>query len=585
MTHYDIIIESGTIIDGQRTPRFKGDVGIKDGKVAAIVGAGGLSRQSANKRIDARGLIVAPGFVDLHTHYDAQLFWDPYCTIGGWHGVTSVIIGNCGFGIAPCRPEMRDRTMRGLTRNEAISYDAMKAGIPWDWTTFPEYMNSVEHAPKAVNIVSYVGLAPILAHVMGGAESAKARRPTRSELDEMKRLLNESLDAGACGISAQRLGVNAIQRDFDGTPMITDLMHIDDFYELVSVLKDHGRGVVQCTGLSMDESEKTCEVSGANLIYNAIALECDQHGMKTDGWERFAEWAAEANRRGYRICPQLIITGVDYEFTLEDWNLYDFSPLWRDLTLGTVTERLEKMGDLSRRPALREEFDNLTKNSDMPNATAAVQFNTLAGNSVNLVEREDLRKYEGMTIRQIANTESKHPVDVMLDLAVADELRTTFATPPNQLNPQHMQVLLKSPFTLPGLSDGGAHMKFLWMGRYTTEYLTVWVRQHNLVDLEYAHWHLSAAPAMAGGLVDRGVIRVGLPADIIVYDYDKLGWTEVEKVTDLPAGDWRRISKGVGYRYTIVNGEITLIDNEPTGKMSGQLLRHGVSKITMFKAA
>lgn len=291
-------------------------------------------------------------------------------------------------------------------------------------------------------------------------------------------------------------------------------------------------------------------------------------------------WADETNRKGHRVTPQIIVTGVDYEFTLEDWNMYDFSPLWRDLCLGTVEERLEKMKDLSRRPALREEFDKVHEmigQATETAATSAIQFNTLADNTVVLCEDEALEKYEGMTIRAIAEQEGRHPVDVMLDIAVADGLRTTFATPPNKLNPRDMKKLLTAPHTIPGMSDGGAHMKFSWLGRYGTEYITHWVRSENLVDLEYAHWHLSAVPAASAGLLNRGVINVGSPADIIVYDYDNLGWTPVEKVYDLPAGDWRRVSKGVGYEYTIVNGQITFVGSEPTGKIPGKLLRHGLS--------
>lgn len=577
MSDFDIIIKNGTIVDGLRTPRFVGDIGIKDGKVARITGSGGLSRKTADEVIDADGLVVAPGFVDLHTHFDAQIFWDPYCSIGGWHGVTSVVIGNCGFGLAPCSPENRERAMLALTRNEAISLDAMKEGLPWDWESFPEYMDSVERTPKGVNVISYIGLAPIFAQTMGGFDKAKGRRPTADELDAMKKIISESMDAGACGISAQHLGENTLQRDYDGTPMITDYMHIDDFAELSSVLKEKGFGAIQTNGISPQECEKLCEASGATLIFNAIALECDQHGMKADGWRDWISWADDANQRGYRVTPQTIITGIDYQFTFEDWNMYDFSPLWRDICMGTTAERKAKMLDPVRRAALRQEFDAI-KTIDanaMAAATSAIQFNTLDSTSVVMVENEDLREYEGMTIAEIAERENKHPVDVMLDIAVADDLLTTFATPPNHYNLKDMRELLLARHTLPGMSDGGAHMKFSWLGRYGTEYIANWVREHNLVDLEYAHWHLSAAPAAAAGFQNRGMIKVGAPADIIVYDYENLGWTPVTKVYDQPAGDWRRVSRGVGYRYVIVNGETTFVDGECTNRTPGRLLRNG----------
>src|SRR3954464_9875221 len=192
MTDFDIIIKGGTIVDGTRTPRYVSDLAIKNGKIAQI---GGLKGKTADRVLDAAGRIVAPGFVDLHTHYDAQIFWDPYCTLSGWHGVTSVALGNCGFGFAPSRTEDRDRAMLSMTRNEAIPYEAMKAGMPWDWVTFPDFIESLSRTPKGVNCLTYVPLTPLYAWVMGW-EEAKKRRPTEEELREMCRLIHEAMDAG-----------------------------------------------------------------------------------------------------------------------------------------------------------------------------------------------------------------------------------------------------------------------------------------------------------------------------------------------------------------------------------------------------
>src|SRR6516162_1469944 len=203
MADFDLVVRDGMIIDGTRMPRFRGDIGIKDGRIAQI---GRLPSSNGARVLDAGGLIAAPGFVDLHTHYDAQLFWDPYCSISGWHGVTSAVIGNCGFGFAPVKPEMRERAMLTMTRVEAIPYESMKAGLPWDWVTFPEFLNSVERQPKGINLLPYVPLAPILIWVMGLEEAKKGRKPTPKEEAEICRLLNESMDAGGCGWSAQRLG-------------------------------------------------------------------------------------------------------------------------------------------------------------------------------------------------------------------------------------------------------------------------------------------------------------------------------------------------------------------------------------------
>ena len=218
---YDIVIKGGTVIDGLRTPRYKSDVAIKDGKVASI---GSIDSSDAAEVVDASDRVVAPGFVDLHTHYDSQVFWDPWCTMSGWHGVTSVVIGNCGFGFAPCRPEDQDRAMLSVSRNEAVPLRTMRAGMPWDWVTFPEFLDSVDRTPKGVNIMSLVPLAPLYAYVVG-VDKAKEQRASDEELEKMCQLLLEGMEAGGCGWSSQILGdVGNMQRDYDGTPMVTDQM-------------------------------------------------------------------------------------------------------------------------------------------------------------------------------------------------------------------------------------------------------------------------------------------------------------------------------------------------------------------------
>src|SRR5215467_1296784 len=243
MADMDILIKGGTVVDGTRVPRYRADVWIKDGKIAQI---GGRAHGFAKITIDADGLIVAPGFVDLHTHYDAQIRWDPYCTISGWHGVTSLVLGNCGFGFAPVRPDFRERSMLTMTRTEAIPYDAMKVGMTWDWETIPQYLDSLDRSPKGVNCIQYMPTASLMTYVMG-LEAAKSRPATEAELKEMQRLLNEGMEAGLCGFSIQRLGRNSAQADFDGSPMVTDTMADDDILALAEVLAERDEGSIQIT--------------------------------------------------------------------------------------------------------------------------------------------------------------------------------------------------------------------------------------------------------------------------------------------------------------------------------------------------
>src|SRR5438067_13650043 len=220
MPVFDTVIRNGTVVDGLMLPRFRGDIGIRNGRIAGI---GRFGDDDGARVIAADDCIVAPGFVDLHTHYDSQIFWDPYCTVSGWHGVTTVVIGNCGFGFAPVKPHFRDRSMLAMTRTEAIPYDAMKVGMKWDWETIPEYLDSLDRAPKGVNCIQYMPTSSLMIYVMG-LDAAKTRPGTDAERAEMRRLLNEGMEAGLCGFSIQRLGKHSAQADFDGSPMVTDTM-------------------------------------------------------------------------------------------------------------------------------------------------------------------------------------------------------------------------------------------------------------------------------------------------------------------------------------------------------------------------
>jgi N-acyl-D-aspartate/D-glutamate deacylase len=563
MAEFDRVIRGGTVIDGLRTPRFRADVGIKDGRVARI---GRIASHEADEVLDAEGLIVAPGFVDLHTHYDSQVFWDPWCTISGWHGVTSVVIGNCGFGFAPCKPEYRLRSMQTMERNEAVRASTMEAGMPWDWESYPEFLDSLDRTPKGVNLVSYIGLNPLMSYVMGH-ENAKNRPASESERTEMCRLLDEALDAGCCGFSAQILGEDSVQRDFDGTPMITDRMDSGDLLAMARVLRRKGRGFVQLTAMP-PLAEQVAEESGRPVIWNALVLLPDHHGLTLGFYKDLLKWIAEANARGNRIFGQALTAQNNHEFTLDEWNLFDNQPSWREITTGSPEERMRRMSDPALRAAVKANY------IDDQYAVGAT-VTRIRDLVVSDVGDERYRGFEGLSVDEISTATGKHPIDAMLDLAVADDLKTRFTTPPQQIDIPAMREVANALFTLPGVSDGGAHMKFITLGRYPTEFLSLLVREHQIMDLEQAHWRLSAYPALAAGFSDRGFLREGAPADVLVYDFENLAIRPSERLHDFPAGDWRLACKADGYRYTLVNGELTFVDGECTGRTPGSLLRHG----------
>lgn len=580
MPQFDSIIKNGTIVDGTRVPRYKADIGIKNGKIAKI---GRLNANDATKVVDASGLIVAPGFIDLHTHYDAQLHWDPYCTIGSWHGVTSVTIGNCGFGFAPLRPQDADRAMLALSRTEAIPLEPMRVSMKVDWETFPQYMDRLSHMPLGINISHLFPIAPAVAYVMGGFDEAKKRFPNEKEMATIIGLYHEAVDAGAAGWSAQRLVPESrvsVQRDYDGTPMITDILPDSFYLTMAKAMAEKGDGCIQFTQSGATEAkfaveddfrflEKLAVTSGQPLLYNAI-LVSDKH---PESHKAQLKWVEEANARGARVFGQGVTARAPVRMTLEDWNLFDSVPAWKEATLGTVEERKAKLSKPELRASMRADYDK----GGME--TLNIVFGEFHKFIARKVRNTDLKlKYEGMSVEQIAEKEGKHPIDAMLDLSVADDLRTEWAGPVANGNIEGYKELMGSPYTMPGVSDGGAHVKFITPAIYPTEVLSWLVRETGVLSLEEAHFRLSGLMAWAAGFKDRGTLREGMAADIVMYDPNTVNSRPSEILYDLPANEWRRVQKADGYRHIMVNGEITFNDGTCTGVTPGTLLRNGAAR-------
>ena len=575
MATYDIQLKGGTVVDGTRVPRYRADVWIKDGKIAQM---GGQAPGSAKRVIDADGLIVAPGFIDLHTHYDAQIRWDPYCTISGWHGVTSVVLGNCGFGFAPVKPDFRERSMLTMTRTEAIPYDAMKAGMDWDWETIPEYLDSLDRSPKGVNCIQYMPTASLMTYVMG-LEAAKSRPATAAERQEMQRLLDQGMDAGLCGFSIQRLGPDSTQADYDGSPMVTDIMDDADILNLAEVLRQRDEGFIQITQSTgaikhdLNFLEKLAEVAQRPILHNVIVAARKDPKVH----RRSLDWLERCREQGLPIFGQTGTHRTGFAFTLEHWNLYDASPAWRELTTGTKQEKLAKMKNPALREAVKRETEEADRKLQVIQAGVGGAIPTLIVQSAN--NQTELEQYVGKSIGQIAQEQGKNPIDTMLDLSIAGDLNVEFLGPNRGFNADYTAEMINdSRFTFPGASDGGAHTKFFTGGAFTTDFLRWLVRDEHKISLEEAHYRLSALPAHAAGFRDRGTLREGAAADVVVYNLDELDiepdW--IGEITyDFPGGEWRRVQRAKGYRAIIVNGQTTFEDGQCTGNTSGKLLRHG----------
>jgi N-acyl-D-aspartate/D-glutamate deacylase len=576
MPQFDTVIKNGTIVDGTRVPRYKADVGIKNGKIVQI---GRLNASDATHVLDATGLIVAPGFIDLHCHYDAQLHWDPYCTMGSWHGVTSVTNGNCGFGFAPVHAKDAERAMRSMERNEAIPFRTMQASMAFDWETFPQWMDHIDRLPLGINISQLVPVTPLVAYAMGGFAEAKKRLPNEQEVTKVVQLFHEAMNAGAVGWGAQRLfpdSFASVQRDYDGSPMISDVLPDDFYLKLAQALGEHNAGCIQLTQASaaihdpsrgpkydFDFNARLSEESGRPVLYNAIAINDKYPEM----FRSQLKWVEEANAKGLQVFAQTASRLATYlSFTFEDWNLFDNSPVWRDATLGTVEEKKAKLANPDIRRAIREEYDSGTVPIEI--------FGEVPNYTLIATQCAENKKYEGMTVKEIAQRENKHPLDAMLDISV-DGLKTEWRTDLINKNENYTREVLTSPYTVPGVSDGGAHLKFIVAGAYPTELLTWMVRDANLLSLEEAHFRLSALPAWSAGFQDRGVLREGLAADIVIYDLANLKSGPWEVLHDLPANEWRRVVKPEGYRWIMVNGGVTFEDGKCTGRTTGKLLRGG----------
>ena len=554
MREYDLVIRGGTIVDGSGVPSYKADVAIKDGRIAMI---SGVIKAAAAKEVDASGCIVAPGVVDLHTHYDAQLNWDPYATLSGWFGVTSLTIGQCGFGFAPTRAEDREQNMRMMDRIEAIPLESMRKGMRWDWETFPEYLDSLERQGLGVNVGSVFPFSPLRAYVLGTTESRERTSVTDTELNQMKQIFYEAMQAGAFGFSADK---NQEDRPEDGSFLPSHVASEREFLGLAEVLGEFGVGHIGWTSFLCENPEENhqlltqmMEISGRPCH---VGLE---QGPDTDGpgWVRSVR-----ETRGLPLLAQEAITGNESTFTLAEYNLFDYMSNWIDPLVGTAEERAAKLRDPVRRAAMAKDVEtNIAPERTDWNRMRVVE-----------VACERNHQYEGKTITKVARMMGKDPLDAFIDLALDEDLQTLYNHPAAD-GPGPDRI--KDPYTHISFSDGGAHTRFSVSADWPVEFLARWIRDEELMTLEQAHYKMSAYPAWFSDLKDRGTLRVGKWADVMVYDQENLGYLydEPRYANDFPGGERRLIQKAKGIRYTIVNGTVTFEESECTSALPGKLLR------------
>jgi N-acyl-D-amino-acid deacylase len=551
MTDFDLIVANGQIVDGTGFPRFRGDVGVRGGAIAKV---GDLGAATATRRIDAGGRVVAPGHVDTHTHYDAQIFWDPTCSNAGENGITTVVAGNCGFGFAPCRPADRDRYMHLMETTEQVPHGQMKLGLPWSWETFPELVEALRRTPKAVNMMMFMPLNALLFYVMG--EDAKHRRPTPEEMRRMKGLLGEAMDAGACGLSLSAMGTVNNHVDVDGSPVPTDIMIAEDIYELATVLRDRRDGIIQVISQigpvgDRTVSEGLARVANRPILHNVFSVS----EFTPDLHRKSLAWLDQMTAEGHEVYAATVVTRAWNETELFESPgcSLDALDIYRELTFCPTAEaKRAKLLDPDFRRRFNEGYDPV-----MFEATAgALEEYTIISLGP---DREDTAGLIGRRLGDLASEGGKTPVDTFIDLALASDLRIEFKTPGIAIDPAKVAELLSHPNVLAGASDGGAHTKNFSGGHWTTD-LMIWLaRDNKFFTLEEMHYRLAWQPARVMGLQDRGALLEGMAADIIVYDLDELYFSldRLDVVRDQPGGDFRRKARAGGYRYVVVNGEVT----------------------------
>ena len=560
MSKFDLLIKGGTVVDGTGKERFSADVGIRDGQINEI--AKDLGRD-ADQVIDASGLIVAPGGIDAHTHFDAQVHWDPYCTPHSWNGVTSSIITNCGFGYAPVRAEMRERTMAMMETTEQVPLSAQQAVLPWSWETFPEWLEHLRSIPKGMNVSSYLPMNQLLIYVMG-IDDAKSRRATKEEMATLKEMLNQAMDAGAMGFALSHVGHTSSHTDFDGSPMPADVHDPADFYELARVLKARGEGVIQITANfpgtdNQAIAEELARASGRPVIHLVLG----PYDSAPDYHREKLEWLSKCVEEGLQIYSQPGPPNARLEFSLEYLNTWERLAAFRPFVNASIEEK--------KRLCVDPEFLATAKESYDP---------VVLGGSGGRWEDWRLvrahcdayREHEGKQLSEVVNETDGEITALMFDLLAKSEIKAEFCMEGgSSTDPEKYREILSHPNCLPGLSDGGAHLRFIAMPWYV-EYISWAVRDHNVISLEDFHYKASGQAAEVLGLEKRGKIKEGFAADLAIYDLEKLEVQFPYLVIDDVPGDFRRANPPPpGMRYVIVNGVPIFVDGESTGELPGMV--------------
>jgi len=597
---YDLVIKNGTVVDGSGLPRYRADVGVRHGRIVTI----GRIRERAREVVDAGGQVVAPGFVDGHTHMDAQIFWDPLGTSSCWHGITSVVMGNCGFTLAPCAKENKHLVVRNLQRAEDIPPAAMEAGIEWRWTTFPEFLDCLESLPKGINYAGYVGHSAVRTYVMG--ERAFAQAASEDDLKAMEREVRDAIRAGAIGFTTSRSPAHETP---DGRCVASRMATWDEVRRLVGVMGELNAGLFEIAGEGVDRTPNDPGLRDYHVRLRDLAVESGRpvtfgvfsRRSVPDVWRKYLALLDETAAAGGRMFAQVHSRSLSALLSFKTQTPFDHLPVWKELRALPLAEQRRQLRD----PEMRRRLIAASGESDgrRPLGTEAARadydrllvFDTVEGphRTVAEVARErgqhpaetmiDLALAKDLDLfflQPVANEDQdaalergQHPAETMIDLALAKDLDLFFLQPVANEDQDAALELMRHPRAVVTFSDSGAHVSQLMDSSLQTHLLYHWVRRKQAFTLEQAVRMLTLVPATLWGFADRGLIREGMAADFVVFDPETIAAEMPEVVDDLPAGARRLVQRTRGIAATIVNGEVLLRDGKHTGALPGRLLR------------
>jgi len=560
--HYDLVIKNGYVIDGSGAARFPADIGIVGDKIATI----GRIAGAADETIDAEGMVVSPGFVDGHTHMDAQIFWDPLGTSSCYHGITTVMMGNCGFTLAPCAAEDADFVFRNLERAEDLSREAMLTGIDWRWETFPEYLDVIDALPKGINYGGYMGHSALRTYVMG--ERAFTEQASEDDLKRMRHEVQDAIRAGAIGFSTSRT-MNHLTAD--DRPVASRIADWHEVRTLVNAMGELGAGIFE---LASEEPGRRPErqrdyfgrlrdlavESGRPITFGMPSIR-----IAPELWPAYYELANETAAAGGRMFVQAHSREISTLLSFKSHTPFDDWEFWSEIRKLPFDEQKRLMAE----PDVKRRLVEV--------ASAPYSGPRVVGAEARPPEWDWLFLFDGIgdqtPMNEVAAKRGVHPVEAMIDIALERDFDVFFRQPIANENQDHVLAMMRHPRSVVTFSDSGAHVAQIMDSSLQTHLLSHWVRDKQAFTLEEAVRLITHDTATAWGLYDRGLIREGLNADLVVFDPDTVAPNMPELLNDLPAGAPRLKQTATGIEATVVNGKTLLRRNAPTGELPGRLVR------------